>query len=93
MNNRRTASGGQMPHMLSAILTKVTNIEKLLTPVIHDLPDSEIVYSKGMRLLTKMFDRTLLRRRNDGSLPFYCDIGIFMPSSSSTMNLFCKNSV
>lgn len=93
MNNRRPASGGQMPHMLSAILTKVTNIEKLLTPVIHNLPNSEIVYSKGMRLLTKMFDRALLRRRNDGSLPFHCDIGIFMPSSSSTMNLFCKNSV
>ena len=27
MNNRRTAPGGQMTHMLSAILAKVTNIE------------------------------------------------------------------
>lgn len=57
------------------IFTKVTNIEKLLTPAIHNLPDSEIVYSKGMRLLTKMSDRTLLRRRNDGSLPFHRDKG------------------
>ena len=73
MNNRRTAPGGQMTHMLSVILAKVTNIEKLLTPAIHNLPDSEILDSKGVRLLTKMSDRTLLRRRNDGSLPFHRD--------------------
>ena len=54
MNNRRTAPGGQMTHMLSAILAKVTNIEKLLAPAIHNLPDSEILDSKGVRLLTKM---------------------------------------
>ena len=68
MNNRRTAPGGQMTHMLSTILAKVTNIEKLLAPAIHNLPDNE-------RLLTKMSDRTLLRRRNDGSLPFHRDKG------------------
>ena len=73
MNNRRTAPGGQMTHMLSTILAKVTNIEKLLAPAIHNLPDSEILDSKGVRLLTKMSDRTLLRRRNDGSLPFHRD--------------------
>lgn len=70
MNNRRTAPGGQTIHMLSAILAKVTNIEKLLAPAVHNLPDSEILDSKGVRLLTKMSDRTLLRRRNDGTLPF-----------------------
>ena len=75
MNNRRTAPGGQMTHMLSAILAKVTSIEKLLAPAIHNLPDSEILDSKGVRLLTKMSDRTLLRRRNDGSLPFHRDKG------------------
>ena len=75
MNNRRTAPGGQMTHMLSAILAKVTNIEKLLAPAIHNLPDNEILDSKGVRLLTKMSDRTLLRRRNDGSLPFHRDKG------------------
>lgn len=48
MNNRRTAPGGQMTHMLSAILAKVTNIEKLLAPAIHNLPDSEILDSKGV---------------------------------------------
>ena len=62
-----------MTHMLSAILAKVTSIEKLLAPAIHNLPDSEILDSKGVRLLTKMSDRTLLRRRNDGSLPFHRD--------------------
>ena len=30
-----------MRHMLSAILAKVTNIEKLVAPTIHNLPDSE----------------------------------------------------
>lgn len=75
MNNRRTAPGGQMAHMLSTILAKVTNIEKLLAPAIHNLPDNEILDSKGVRLLTKMSDRTLLRRRNDGSLPFHRDKG------------------
>ena len=57
--------------MLSAILAKVNNIEKLLSPAVENLPDSEILDSKGVRLLTKMSDRTLLRRRNDGTLPFY----------------------
>ena len=75
MNNRRTAPGGQMTHMLSAILAKVTSIEKLLAPAIHNLPDNEILDSKGVRLLTKMSDRILLRRRNDGTLPFHRDKG------------------
>ena len=75
MNNRRTAPGGQTAHMLSAILAKVTNIEKLLAPAVHNLPDSEILDAKGVRLLTKMSDRTLLRRRNDGTLPFHRDKG------------------
>lgn len=75
MNNRRTAPGGQTTHMLSAILAKVTNIEKLLAPAVHNLPDNEILDSKGVRLLTKMSDRTLLRRRNDGTLPFHRDKG------------------
>lgn len=75
MNNRRTVPGGQKTHMLSAILAKVTNIEKLLAPAVHNLPDSEILDSKGVRLLTKMSDRTLLRRRNDGILPFHRDKG------------------
>ena len=75
MNNRRTAPGGQTTHMLSAILAKVTNIEKLLAPAVHNLLDSEILDSKGVRLLTKMSDRTLLRRRNVGTLPFHRDKG------------------
>lgn len=61
--------------MLSTILAKVNNIEKLLSPAVENIPDSEILDSKGVRLLTKMSDRTLLRRRNDGTLPFYRDKG------------------
>lgn len=87
MNNRRTVSGGQTTHMLSAILAKVTNIEKLLAPAVHNLPDSEILDSKGVRLLTKMSDRTLLRRRNDGTLPFHRDKG------NCTMRMICASIV
>lgn len=46
-----------------------------MAPAVHNLPDSEILDSKGVRLLTKMSDRTLLRRRNDGTLPFHRDKG------------------
>ena len=72
MNNRRTLSGAGVTHMLSTILAKVNNIEKLLCPSVENIPDSEILDSKGVRLLTKMSDRTLLRRR---TLPFYRDKG------------------
>ena len=75
MNKRRTLSGAGVTHMLSTILVKVSNIEKLLSLSVENIPDSEILDSKGVRLLTKMSDRTLLRRRNDGTLPFYRDKG------------------
>ena len=56
MNNRRTLSGAGVTHMLSTILAKVNNIEKLLCPSVENIPDSEILDSKGVRLLTKMSD-------------------------------------
>ena len=92
MNNRRTAPSGQTNHMLSAILAKVNNIEKLLSPAVENLPDSEILDSKGVRLLTKMSDRTLLRRRNDGTLPFYRDKGkIYYRRQMSCVPYYWKN--
>ena len=75
MNNRKVVPGVGVTHMLSTILAKVNRIEQLLSPNIENLPDSEILDSKGVRLLTKMSDRTLLRRRNDGTLPFHRDKG------------------
>ena len=75
MNKRRTLSGAGVTHMLSTKLVKVSNIEKLLSLSVENIPDSEILDSIGVRLLTKMSDRTLLRRRNDGTLPFYRDKG------------------
>lgn len=77
MNNRKIGSGGQVTHMLSTILTKVNSIEKLLSPNVENMPDSELLDSKGVRLLTKMSDRTLLRRRKDGSLPYHKSNGKF----------------
>lgn len=75
MNNRRTIPSAGVTHILSTILAKVNNIEKLISSSVENIPDSEILDSKGVRLLTKMSDRTLLRRRNDGTLPFYRDKG------------------
>lgn len=75
MNNRRTIPSAGVTHILSTILAKVNNIENLISPSVENIPDSEILDSKGVRLLTKMSDRTLLRRRNDGTLPFYRDKG------------------
>lgn len=75
MNNRRTKRDGQITHLLSTILSKVNSTEKLLSPSIPSMLHSEILDSKGARLLTKMSDRTLLGRRNDGSLPYYRNKG------------------
>ena len=75
MNNRRTAPDGQTPNMFSVILAKVTNIEKLLAPAVHNLPDSERLDSKGVRLIAKMSNWMLLRRRDDGTLSFHKDKG------------------
>lgn len=75
INQLKNRSRCRVSHMLSTILAKVNNIEKLLSPAVENIPDSEILDSKGVRLLTKMSDRTLLRRRNDGTLPFYRDNG------------------
>ncbi len=33
--------------------------------------NEEILDTRKMRLLSKMSDRTLLRRRNDGTLPYF----------------------
>ena len=69
--------------MLSTILAKVTNIENLLAPAIHNLPDSEILDSKGVRLLTKMSDRDVYKRQ----VYLLALDSIFVPSMYSTFRL------
>lgn len=69
--NRKNQSLGNANHVLSIILKKVSNIERLLTPDLpENIADNELLDTRGVRLLTKMSDRTILRRRNDGTLPF-----------------------
>lgn len=70
MNNRKVVPGAGVTHMLSTILAKVNRIEQLLSPNIENLPDSEILDSKGVRLLTKMSDRTLLNVAMTARCPF-----------------------
>ncbi|WP_337812853.1 DNA-binding protein [Parabacteroides johnsonii] len=85
MNNRKVVPGAGVTHLLSTIFAKMNRIEKLLSPNIENLPDSKILDSKGVHLLTKMFDRTLLRRRNDGALPFHRDKGKIYYRGSDTL--------
>lgn len=75
MNNRRIKKKRTDSPPAYSILSKVNFIKKLLSHAIPSMPDSEIFDSKGVRLLTKISNRTLLRRRNNGSLPFYRDKG------------------
>lgn len=59
--------------MLALIFGRLDKIEKHIS-VISQPPfdeNDEIVDTRKMRLLTKMSDRTLLRRRIEGSLPYF----------------------
>ena len=58
--------------MLALIFGRLDKIEKQLSANSEPFDENdEIVDTRKMRLLTKMSDRTLLRRRIEGSLPYF----------------------
>lgn len=57
--------------MFNLIFERLVCIEKLLSGQSDFQDDDELIDSRKMRLLTKMSDRTLLRRRKEGTLPYY----------------------
>ncbi len=59
----------RLPYM---IYERLCSIEGSLAAFLScgELPQDELLDSRKMRLLTNMSDRTLLRRRTEGTLPF-----------------------
>ena len=60
-------------HLLFRIYERLDAIEQRLSALSAEQlsENEEILDTRKMRLLSKMSDRTLLRRRNDGTLPFF----------------------
>lgn len=56
--------------LYSLIMARFDRLEAMLTTKSGVVGD-ELLNSRNVRILTKMSDRTLLRRRKDGSLPFF----------------------
>ena len=59
-------------HLLFRIYERLDAIEQRLSALSAEQlsENEEILDTRKMRLLSKMSDRTLLRRRNDGTLPY-----------------------
>ena len=58
--------------ILSLLLNRFDRLEKQIASVGRDnLGGDELLDSRDIRILTKMSDRTILRRRNDGTLPYF----------------------
>ena len=60
--------------LYSLIMARFDRLEAMLTTKSGVVGD-ELLNSRNVRILTKMSDRTLLRRRKDGSLPFFRQSG------------------
>ena len=60
-------------HLLFRIYERLDAIEQRLSALSAEQlsENEEILDTRKMRLLSKMSDRTLLRRRNDGTLPYF----------------------
>lgn len=64
-------TSAEISRLFTLILDRFDRIEKMLTPITQEVSEDEIIDSRKIRLLTKMSDTTLWRRRNDGSMPFF----------------------
>ena len=60
-------------HLLFRIYERLDAIEQRLSALSAEQlsENEEILDTRKMRLLSKRSDRTLLRRRNDGTLPYF----------------------
>lgn len=62
----------QVSRVLSLLLQRFDRLERAVQSISPDTPDDdELLDSRDIRVLTKMSDRTILRRRNDGTLPYF----------------------
>lgn len=62
----------QVSRVLGLLLQRFDRLERAVQSISPDTSDDdELLDSRDIRVLTKMSDRTILRRRNDGTLPYF----------------------
>lgn len=62
----------QVSRVLGLLLQRFDRLERAVHSISpENSDDDELLDSRDIRVLTKMSDRTILRRRNDGSLPYF----------------------
>lgn len=62
----------QVSRVLGLLLQRFDRLERVVQSISPDTSDDdELLDSRDIRVLTKMSDRTILRRRNDGTLPYF----------------------
>lgn len=71
--DRQLENRPDLSSLYSVMLERFDRLEQLLTPkAFPDVaPGDEILDTRHIRILMKISDRTLLRRRNDGTLPYF----------------------
>lgn len=62
----------QVSRVLGLLLQRFDRLERAVQSISpENSDDDQLLDSRDIRVLTKMSDRTILRRRNDGSLPYF----------------------
>lgn len=62
----------QVSRVLGLLLQRFDRLERAVQSISpENSDDDELLDSRDIRVLTKMSDRTILRRRNDGTLPYF----------------------
>lgn len=70
MLKRKTNS--ELGHILGLLVLRLDRLERKFDSVTKDnFGKDELLDSRDIRILTKMSDRSILRRRNDGTLPYF----------------------
>lgn len=70
MNKRKISP--ELSHILGLVLNRLDRLDKTVSVLCENpLGGDELLDSRDIRILTKMSDRTILRRRNDGTLPYF----------------------
>lgn len=70
MNKRKI--NPDLSRALGLVLRRFDRVEQLIASIAQETFDGdELLDSRDIRVLTKLSDRTILRRRNDGTLPYF----------------------
>lgn len=70
MNKRKI--NPDLSRALGLVLRRFDRVEQLIASIAQETFDGdELLDSRDIRVLTKLSDRTILRRRKDGTLPYF----------------------